>query len=137
MTDLASTIARWIGKTSVSFLGFATAMALGPGMLLLTYSYDLHAPLPDMLSDLPREEGAANMAFRDRAGLAFGDGSAVTSMVAELEQAGFTVSREENRALYTRRQGSCMENYGLRWRARDARVTEIATIVETRCGRGL
>ena len=130
---LLKTIVKLTFKTVSKFIGLITAMALGPGLLVLMFLYEPHRPLPDILTELPANDIEASHVMQGRVERVFADrtdADIVRSYFADLQ---FEVTPEKRYAVYKRRQLNCVENYTVIWTENQQRLEKIASIFEEHC----
>lgn len=120
-------------KITVRCIGFVTAMALGPGMMLLLYLYEPHRPLPDIISGLPIDHVEAAQVMQGRVDRLLQEDSSIPDVEAYLGKAGFTVDSAANNAVYKRRQLDCIESYVIVWTENRERLDKAAALFEKRC----
>lgn len=130
---LIKTLIKLMYKTVVKFIGLIVGLALGPGLLLFMFLFEPHRPLPDILTELPRNEIDASHVMQGRVERVFApkaEASIVRAFFSDLE---FTVNPVERHAVYKRRQFNCVESYTVVWREDLQRLEKIASIVERNC----
>jgi hypothetical protein len=120
-------------KGLTATIGFITAMALGPGMLLLMFLYEPHRPLPELISDLPEKTLHASHVMQGRTSNQFTEGTSVTAMAQSLEAMGFEVDLDQNNAVYRRRQLDCVESYAVVWTEDGDSLRKTASLTEKDC----
>lgn len=122
-----------ICKITARCIGFITAMALGPGMLLMLYLYEPHRPLPDMISGLPVDHVEAAQVMQGRVDRLLQQDASIPDVEAYLNEAGFLVDSAANNAVYKRRQFECIESYVIVWTENRERLDKAAALFEMRC----
>jgi hypothetical protein len=131
------TIVRFILKSILRitqrFLGFITAMLMGPGLLLFLYLFEPHRPLPQLIVDLPSEPVEAAIVMQGRVDRILLENASTKDIEAYLRETGFKVDSAANNAVYLRRQFNCIESYSIVWTETRDRLQKAAALFEKRC----
>jgi len=115
------------------FLGFFTAMALGPGMVAFLYLFEPHKPLPQLIAGLPTEPVEAAITMQGRVDRILLENANIKDIEGYLRQTGFKVDSAANNAIYLRRQFNCVESYVIVWTENRDRLQKAAALFEKRC----
>lgn len=130
---LLKNLIKLIYKTVVKFIGLIVGLALGPGLLLFMFLFEPHRPLPDILTELPKNEIDASHVMQGRVERVFAPRAEASIVRAYFSDLEFTVNPVERHAVYKRRQLNCVESYTVVWREELQRLEKIASIMERSC----